>query len=178
MTPTSRVRANLSALRLAQLRFSRFATARLHFGQEPLETHETKLIHSIHIPFTMSASSSTSLRVCLRAARRQNVCRFARPTVSSSQRVSRRWQSTDAAAPTNPKIAGIVDQISQLTLLETADLVASLKVCVRSMIVVRENTDKGSVVTIKYPRYAYGRLHGCWSSRRCSTSRCRPCRRG
>ena len=42
---------------------------------------------------------------------------------------SRRWQSTDAAAgPTNPKIAGIVDQISQLTLLETADLVASLKV--------------------------------------------------
>lgn len=46
---------------------------------------------------------------------------------------SRRWQSTDAAAaeaaaPLNPKIAGIVDQISQLTLLETADLVASLKV--------------------------------------------------
>ncbi|EXJ64168.1 50S ribosomal protein L7/L12 [Cladophialophora yegresii CBS 114405] len=41
---------------------------------------------------------------------------------------SRRWQSTDAsAALTNPKIAGIVDQISQLTLLETADLVASLK---------------------------------------------------
>ncbi|RVX72414.1 hypothetical protein B0A52_03602 [Exophiala mesophila] len=41
---------------------------------------------------------------------------------------SRRWQSTDAAAaPANPKIAGIVDQISQLTLLETADLVASLK---------------------------------------------------
>ncbi|EXJ95470.1 hypothetical protein A1O1_00592 [Capronia coronata CBS 617.96] len=46
-------------------------------------------------------------------------------TVSSQ---SRRWQSTDAAdATTNPKIAGIVDQISQLTLLETADLVASLK---------------------------------------------------
>lgn len=48
-----------------------------------------------------------------------------------------RWQSTDAvsaaatAAPTNPKITGIVDQISQLTLLETADLVASLKVCDR-----------------------------------------------
>ena len=29
----------------------------------------------------------------------------------------------------NPKISGIVDQISQLTLLETADLVQSLKVC-------------------------------------------------
>lgn len=43
---------------------------------------------------------------------------------------SRRWQSTDAAseAPSNPKIAGIVDQISQLTLLETADLVSTLKV--------------------------------------------------
>jgi large subunit ribosomal protein L7/L12 len=35
-----------------------------------------------------------------------------------------RWQST----ATSPKIDGIVDQISQLTLLETADLVASLKV--------------------------------------------------
>ncbi|KAK5000986.1 54S ribosomal protein L12, mitochondrial [Elasticomyces elasticus] len=35
-----------------------------------------------------------------------------------------RWQSTDTS---NPKIAGIVDQISQLTLLETADLVSSLK---------------------------------------------------
>ncbi|OKL58832.1 54S ribosomal protein L12, mitochondrial [Talaromyces atroroseus] len=41
---------------------------------------------------------------------------------------SRRWQSTEAAATsTNPKITQIVDQISQLTLLETADLVASLK---------------------------------------------------
>jgi large subunit ribosomal protein L7/L12 len=43
----------------------------------------------------------------------------------------RRWQSTDApsaAASLNPKISSIVDQISQLTLLETADLVQSLKV--------------------------------------------------
>ncbi|KAJ6072593.1 hypothetical protein N7467_010678 [Penicillium canescens] len=44
---------------------------------------------------------------------------------------SRRWESTEAApaaaAPTNPKIAQIVDQISTLTLLETADLVSSLK---------------------------------------------------
>ncbi|KAH7170353.1 ribosomal protein L7/L12 C-terminal domain-containing protein [Dactylonectria macrodidyma] len=39
---------------------------------------------------------------------------------------SRRWNSTEAA-PTNPKIQTIVDQISQLTLLETADLVSSLK---------------------------------------------------
>jgi hypothetical protein len=43
------------------------------------------------------------------------------------QQTSRRCNSTEAAL--NPKIAGIVDQISQLTLLETADLVTSLKVC-------------------------------------------------
>ncbi|KFA68787.1 hypothetical protein S40285_01200 [Stachybotrys chlorohalonatus IBT 40285] len=40
---------------------------------------------------------------------------------------TRRYNSTDAAAPTNPKITEIVDQISRLTLLETADLVSSLK---------------------------------------------------
>jgi len=43
----------------------------------------------------------------------------------------RRYNSTEAAP--NAKITGIVDQISQLTLLETADLVASLKVgCLRT----------------------------------------------
>jgi large subunit ribosomal protein L7/L12 len=42
--------------------------------------------------------------------------------------MTRRYNSTEAT-PENPKIAGIVDQISQLTLLETADLVSSLKVC-------------------------------------------------
>ncbi|EAQ89111.1 hypothetical protein CHGG_05730 [Chaetomium globosum CBS 148.51] len=42
--------------------------------------------------------------------------------------MSRRYNSTEAApAATNPKISAIVDQISQLTLLETADLVSSLK---------------------------------------------------
>ncbi|KAJ5319236.1 Ribosomal protein L7/L12 C-terminal [Penicillium brevicompactum] len=42
---------------------------------------------------------------------------------------TQRWESTEAAAaaPTNPKISQIVDQISTLTLLETADLVSSLK---------------------------------------------------
>ncbi|KAL6895950.1 ClpS-like protein [Trichoderma longibrachiatum] len=39
---------------------------------------------------------------------------------------SRRYNSTEAEA-VNPKIADIVDQISKLTLLETADLVSSLK---------------------------------------------------
>ena len=57
-----------------------------------------------------------------------------RPTPSSpshkSSKSSRRWESTaaSAAAPIDPKISSIVDQISQLTLLETADLVSSLKV--------------------------------------------------
>ncbi|CAG8931721.1 unnamed protein product [Penicillium salamii] len=43
---------------------------------------------------------------------------------------TQRWESTEAApaAPSNPKITQIVDQISTLTLLETADLVSSLKV--------------------------------------------------
>ncbi|KAG5998430.1 hypothetical protein E4U52_000075 [Claviceps spartinae] len=55
----------------------------------------------------------------------------ARPVRSSAPlfRVAssaRRFNSTEAAA-TNPKIAEIVDQISKLTLLETADLVSSLK---------------------------------------------------
>ncbi|PNS16127.1 ribosomal protein L7/L12 [Sphaceloma murrayae] len=42
--------------------------------------------------------------------------------------LQRRWQSSEAVeAPSNPKIAGIVDQIGSLTLLETADLVSVLK---------------------------------------------------
>ncbi|RDA83011.1 hypothetical protein CP532_4389, partial [Ophiocordyceps camponoti-leonardi (nom. inval.)] len=35
---------------------------------------------------------------------------------------TRRFNSTEAAAPASPKIAQLVEQISQLTLLETADL--------------------------------------------------------
>jgi large subunit ribosomal protein L7/L12 len=46
---------------------------------------------------------------------------------STAITATRRYNSTDAA-PTSPKIEEIVNQISQLTLLETADLVASLKV--------------------------------------------------
>ncbi|KAI9852994.1 MAG: hypothetical protein M1838_002773 [Thelocarpon superellum] len=42
---------------------------------------------------------------------------------------ARRWQSTDAAgaASSNPKISTLVDQIGQLSLLETADLISTLK---------------------------------------------------
>ncbi|KAF1344927.1 hypothetical protein BDV97DRAFT_362821 [Delphinella strobiligena] len=69
---------------------------------------------------------------CQRVARRFALnAKSIRPATCQYQ-VSRRWQSADApaaaAAPSNPKIATIVDQISQLTLLETADLVSSLKV--------------------------------------------------
>ncbi|CAI6337628.1 unnamed protein product [Periconia digitata] len=74
----------------------------------------------------MSAPASRALRRCVCNARSAS---YYRPATASlaQQKPSRRWQSTDAAAPTNPKIATIVDQISQLTLLETADLVSTLK---------------------------------------------------
>ncbi|KAJ4294137.1 54S ribosomal protein L12, mitochondrial [Kalmusia sp. IMI 367209] len=74
----------------------------------------------------MSAPASRALRRCVCTAAKTPS--YLRPTAAfAQQRISQRWQSTDAAAPTNPKIATIVDQISQLTLLETADLVSTLK---------------------------------------------------
>ncbi|EME45210.1 hypothetical protein DOTSEDRAFT_71055 [Dothistroma septosporum NZE10] len=64
---------------------------------------------------------------CLRSAR-ANTLRYA-ATTPRRRHESKRWQSTEAAAAAavDPKISGIVDQISQLTLLETADLVSTLK---------------------------------------------------
>lgn len=75
-----------------------------------------------------AAMSLSCQRVLRRCATVQSP--VVRASLSSTQNtfLSRRWQSTEAAAPTNPKIAAIVDQIGQLTLLETADLVSSLKV--------------------------------------------------
>lgn len=71
---------------------------------------------------TMAAPASRALRRCICTAR---PITLARPTMGAAQqRIQRRWASGDA----NPKIATIVDQISQLTLLETADLVSTLKV--------------------------------------------------
>ncbi|KAF2233456.1 ClpS-like protein [Viridothelium virens] len=73
---------------------------------------------------------------CQRALRRQvlGLSKLQRPSINCCgttavcrYAASRRWQSTEVGAPSNPKIAGIVDQISQLTLLETADLVSTLK---------------------------------------------------
>ncbi|KAF2001574.1 54S ribosomal protein L12, mitochondrial precursor [Amniculicola lignicola CBS 123094] len=71
----------------------------------------------------MSAPASRALRRCICNARPSTS--LLRPATSTiAQKTSRRWQSSES---TNPKIATIVDQIGQLTLLETADLVASLK---------------------------------------------------
>ncbi|KAF2112737.1 54S ribosomal protein L12, mitochondrial precursor [Lophiotrema nucula] len=72
----------------------------------------------------MSAPASRALRRCVCNVRPSMIGRPA-AGYTAQQRPSRRWQSTEAAA--NPKIATIVDQISQLTLLETADLVSTLK---------------------------------------------------
>lgn len=81
----------------------------------------------------MSLSCQYAARQCARALR-SSPATTSRCIAAQSYRArdiqSRRWQSTDAAAaPSNPKIAEIVNQISKLTLLETADLVSSLKVC-------------------------------------------------
>ncbi|KAI9782345.1 MAG: hypothetical protein M1839_005218 [Geoglossum umbratile] len=75
-----------------------------------------------------SSLGAIALRCCSRASRTPSSL-FApliatAPPRQTPQQTSRRWQSTEAA---NPKISGIVDQISQLTLLETADLVGLLK---------------------------------------------------
>ncbi|OTB17694.1 hypothetical protein K445DRAFT_56664 [Daldinia sp. EC12] len=73
----------------------------------------------------MSAPCRYAVRNCARSIRTSSSFRASTSFVQSTPSIQRRHEST--AAPTNPKIAGIVDQISQLTLLETADLVSSLK---------------------------------------------------
>ncbi|PKS10224.1 hypothetical protein jhhlp_001974 [Lomentospora prolificans] len=73
---------------------------------------------------TMSLSYRYAAQRCARQLRSAGPFRPAARIVATP----RRCNSTEAAAaPENPKIAAIVDQISQLTLLETADLVSSLK---------------------------------------------------
>ncbi|KAI1805876.1 ClpS-like protein [Daldinia bambusicola] len=73
----------------------------------------------------MSAPCRYAVRSCARSIRTNGSLRASTSFIQSTQSIQRRHEST--AAATNPKIAGIVDQISQLTLLETADLVSSLK---------------------------------------------------
>jgi hypothetical protein len=68
------------------------------------------------VPPTTMALASRCVRLASRGAW----------VVRSAALPAKRWNST--AAPTDPKIASIVDQISGLTLLQTAELVSSLKV--------------------------------------------------
>ncbi|TPX18377.1 uncharacterized protein E0L32_011710 [Thyridium curvatum] len=70
----------------------------------------------------MSLSCRYAAQCCARQLRATTTVRTS--TALVQHRITRRNNSTEAI---NPKIAGIVDQISQLTLLETADLVSSLK---------------------------------------------------
>jgi large subunit ribosomal protein L7/L12 len=75
----------------------------------------------------MSLSCRYAAQCCARQLRAAPI--RASSSLLQQQRMTRRYNSTEAsAAAVNPKISAIVDQISQLTLLETADLVASLKV--------------------------------------------------
>ncbi|CZR69957.1 probable 54S ribosomal protein L12, mitochondrial precursor [Phialocephala subalpina] len=77
----------------------------------------------------MSLTCQSAARSCVRSLRSPGSLRISSAAVVHRRNNgARRWNSTEAAAAaSNPKIVGIVDQISQLTLLETADLVASLK---------------------------------------------------
>ncbi|OAA77733.1 50S ribosomal protein L12 [Akanthomyces lecanii RCEF 1005] len=76
----------------------------------------------------MAMSCRYVARSCARQLRSASALRAPTQTLRPGA-TSRRYNSTDAAAeaPANPKIAEIVEQISKLTLLETADLVSSLK---------------------------------------------------
>ena len=87
-------------------------------------------------PFSsaMSLSSAYAAQSCARIIRASSRTNATAPLAITQRHrhrrtPSRRWESTaSAASATNPKITTIVDQISQLTLLETADLVSNLKV--------------------------------------------------
>ncbi len=74
----------------------------------------------------MAMSCRYAARSCARQLRSASAARSSAQMLRVAS-TTWRFNSTEAA-PTNPKIAEIVDQISQLTLLETADLVSSLKV--------------------------------------------------
>jgi hypothetical protein len=109
-----------------QIHASDFSTSTRHFEDQPPTA--TKLLVSPHA-VTMSLPYQSAARSCVRSLRSSPSLRIsAAGIVRRRDTETRRWASTETTA-SNPKISGIVDQISQLTLLETADLVASLKVC-------------------------------------------------
>ena len=114
------------------------------FGDHPAlsASHSLHLLSSRPLRNDLSAMASSAPTFVVRRTCAQLVSRTQRRSLSSQclritsssstqtcRRQQRRYQSTEAGgAPANAKIAGIVDQISTLTLLETADLVQSLKV--------------------------------------------------
>lgn len=104
-----------------------------------------RIVSPSHIlAYTMSLTYRYAAQRCARQLRSAGAFRPAARIVSTP----RRCNSTEAAAaPENPKIAAIVDQISQLTLLETADLVSSLKV--RILLAPKISSSTGPTVWIK-----------------------------
>lgn len=86
--------------------------------------------HDLH---KMAMSCRHVARSCARQIQSASTptARVSASRAAASIVAARRYNSTEAAAA-SPKISGIVDQISQLTLLETADLVSSLKVGART----------------------------------------------
>lgn len=104
-----------------------------NYAGSRLDSSRSSTPHRQRLPPKMSYPISPALRNCSRALRPSS-----RPSIALSstpflhqRRIPTppfhlRHEST--AASTNPKITTIVDQISQLTLLETADLVSHLKV--------------------------------------------------
>ncbi|KYK60092.1 54S ribosomal protein L12 [Drechmeria coniospora] len=74
----------------------------------------------------MAMSCRYAARSCARQLRSAKLAR-APSQMARVAATPRRFNSTEADGATNPKIAQIVDQISKLTLLETAELVSSLK---------------------------------------------------
>ncbi|KAF1812639.1 50S ribosomal protein L12 [Eremomyces bilateralis CBS 781.70] len=78
----------------------------------------------------MSLSLPAVVRQCARSPLRRRIISTSvlrQRTTQSASYLQRRQQSTEAAAPLDPKIEAIVEQIGKLTLLETADLVSTLK---------------------------------------------------
>ncbi|EPQ62072.1 Bgt-1646 [Blumeria graminis f. sp. tritici] len=71
----------------------------------------------------MSLASNTAAHSCVRTLCSPRI--YGIRSLRSRINQQSRWQTVNAAS--NPKISDIVDKISQLTLLETADLVTSLK---------------------------------------------------
>ncbi|KAM0334130.1 hypothetical protein ACHAQA_001150 [Verticillium albo-atrum] len=76
----------------------------------------------------MAMSCRYAARSCARQLRSAGAIRASASSFQTrTPATARRHNSTEAAPAANPKIETIVDQISQLTLLETADLVSTLK---------------------------------------------------